>query len=75
MLVLLLQKVHLVDVCVLCLAEVVLQVRDGTAYLLEELVQELSLLMLQISAFTPQNLGLTHVVLEILVQQKGIILK
>ena len=74
LLVLLLQKVHLVNVGVLCFAEVVLEISDVAADLFEKFIQEFSLLMLQGCALTSEDLGLPLVVLKILVQQQGIVL-
>ena len=60
---LLFEEVHLVDVCVLGLAEVVLEVGDVTAHLLEQLIEIFSHLVLQGGALTPQDLGVPLVLL------------
>ena len=71
---LLLEEVHLVDVGELRLAEVVLEVRDGPAHLLQQLVQVLAHLVLQRRTLTPQDLRVALVVLQVLVQKRGVVL-
>jgi hypothetical protein len=74
LLVLLLQKVHFVNICVLCFAEVIFEISDITAYLFEKLIQEFCLLMFQGCALTSENLRLSLIVLKILVQHHSIVL-
>ena len=74
LLVLLFQKVHLVNVGVLRFAEVIFEISDVAADLFEQFIQEFSLLMLQGSTLTSEDLRLSLIVLEILVQQQSIVL-
>ena len=74
LLVLLFQKVHLVNVGVLRFAEVIFEISDVATDLFEKFIQEFSLLMLQGSTLTSENLRLSLIVLEILVQQQSIVL-
>ena len=74
LLVLLFQKVHLVNVGVLRFAEVIFEISDVAADLFEQFIQEFSLLMLQGSTLTSEDLRLSLIILEILVQQQSIVL-
>ena len=74
LLVLLFQKVHLVNVGVLRFAEVIFEISDVATDLFEKFIQEFSLLMLQGSTLTSEDLRLSLIVLEILVQQQSIVL-
>ena len=74
LLVLLFQKVHLVNVGVLRFAEVIFEISDVATDLFEQFIQEFSLLMLQGSTLTSEDLRLSLIVLEILVQQQSIVL-
>ena len=74
LLVLLFQKVHLVNVSVLRFAEVIFEISDVATDLFEQFIQEFSLLMLQGSTLTSEDLRLSLIVLEILVQQQSIVL-
>ncbi len=74
LLVLLFEEVHLINVGVLCLVEVVFEVGDVPAYLLEQLVEILVHLMLEGGALASQDLRVTLVVLQVLVQQRRVVL-